>query len=142
MENDRLSENDARSLSAIIGETKAEVGEFVHTRVQLLRSELQEKVATLKTGVPLAAAAIMLLGTAYVLLTLALVGLVSVAFTDNPYRWGLAFLIVGVLWSLLGAAIGYFAKREFQAESLTPRKTLDVLRGDKIWLEKEVRNQI
>ena len=111
-------------------------------RVQMFKSELQEKLATLKVAMPLAAVAIVLLGTAYVLLTLALVGLVSVAFSDSPYRWCFAFLIVAVLWSSLGAVAGYFAKREFQAKGLAPKRTLEVLRGDKVWLEKEVRNQI
>jgi len=142
LENNELPKNEAHGLSAIIGEMQAELRQFVETRVQMLKSELQEKLGTLKVAAPLVVVAIILLGTAYVLFTLALVGLISVAFSYTAYRWCFAFLIVGGLWSLLGAVAGYFARREFRSKSLAPRKTLEILKEDKIWLQKEVRNQI
>jgi uncharacterized membrane protein YqjE len=82
-----------------------------------------------------------LLLTAYLLLTLALVGLVLAAVPDNPYRWAIAFACVGVLWTILGAGAGYFAYRELQLKGLMPKRTVEVLKEDKVWIQSEVKNQ-
>ena len=137
MNETRYAENQTRNLAAIVGEIKAEVKDFVQTRVEMFKSELRETLDAWKTAVPLAAIAILLLTTAYLLLTLAVVGLVAVAFWDNPYRWFLAFLTVGLLWSIGGGVLGWLALREFQSKGLFPRKTMEVLKADKIWIQSE-----
>jgi uncharacterized membrane protein YqjE len=131
------SESNERGVSAVLAAIKEELKESIDTRLQLFKRELKDKLAMMKVVGPLAAVAAVLIGTAYVLLTLALVGLVSALFAESPYRWCLAFLIVGVLWLLLGGAAGYFAKREYGVKGLAPKRTLTVLRGDKEWIEKE-----
>jgi uncharacterized membrane protein YqjE len=121
---------------------KEELREFVETRLAMLRTELREKLKMLKVAAPLAGIGILLLGTAYFLFTGALVGLVVAFFHDNPYRWCFAFLAIALLWSLLGGIAAYLANWEFDLKSLMPNKTLDVLKGDKIWIQSEVKNQI
>src|SRR6476646_634222 len=111
MNETRYTENHVRSLSAIVAEIKEEVKDFVQTRVEMFKSEVRETLNAWKTAVPLALIAVLLLATAYLLITLAVVGLVAVAFWDNPYRWFLAFLIVGVVWSLGGGVLGWLALR-------------------------------
>ena len=92
--------------------------------------------------IPLAALGLLLLGTAYLLFTLAAVGLVAAFFSQNPYRWFFAFLAVGILWCLFGGIAAYFAKREFELKRLMPRRTIEVLKDDKIWIQAEAKNQI
>src|SRR5437588_6143678 len=106
--------SNGRSLATIIAEVKEELKQFVQTRVEILKAELGEKVKSLKLAAPLAAAALLLLGTAYLLLTLSLVALVAVAFAESSYRWFFAFAIVFAVWFILGAIAAYFAKREFE----------------------------
>jgi uncharacterized membrane protein YqjE len=131
-----------RSLAAILGEMKQELKEFVETRISMLKSEFHEKLAHWKVAAPLGGAGVVLLSTAYLLITLALVALATVFIGDTPYRWFFAFLGVGVLWAVLGAIFLYIAKREFELNRLMPQKTMEVLKGDKLWLQKEARTQI
>jgi uncharacterized membrane protein YqjE len=134
--------NNGRTLAAIIAEIKDELKEFAQTRIEMFKAELQEKVKTLKIAAPLAALGALLLGTAYVLFTLALAGLAVAFFGDTPYRWFFAFAIIAVLWTLVGGIAAYFAKREFELKGLMPNKTIEVLKGDKIWIQAEAKNQL
>jgi uncharacterized membrane protein YqjE len=132
---------DSRSLAEIFADLKKELQEFVQTRLAMLKGELQEKLQTLKVAAPLAGIAGVLLATSYFLLTIALVGIAMAFFANSPYRWFFSFAIVGVLWALLGGILAYVAKREFDLKRLVPRKTLEVLKGDKLWIENEAENK-
>ena len=134
--------NNVRSIGATLAEMKLELLDFLDTRIELLKTEVREKLKILKAAAPLGALGALLLGTAYLLFTLALVSLVVVAFQDNPYRWFFAFLIVGFAWAVFGGIAVYFAKRKLETETLLPQRTIEVLKGDKIWIEAEVRNQV
>ena len=142
MNETRYSENHVRSLAAIIAELKDEIKDFVQTRVEMFKSELRETLDAWKTAVPLAAIAVLLLATAYLLLTIAVVMLIAVAFWDNPYRWFLAFLVVGALWSIGGGILGWLALREFRSKGLFTRKTIEVLKADKIWIQSEAGDPV
>ena len=133
---------NGRSLASTLAEMKIELLDFLDTRIELLKTELREKLKILKAAAPLGALGALLLGTAYLLFTLALVSLVVVAFQDNPYRWFFAFLIVGFAWAVFGVIAVYFAKRKLETETLLPQRTIEVLKGDKIWIEAEVRNHV
>jgi uncharacterized membrane protein YqjE len=121
---------------------KVELTEFVDTRLAILKTELQEKWRTLKIAFPLAVVGLVLLGTAYLLFTLAAVALVAAFLPDSPYRWCLAFLAVAGLWTVLGGIAAYFAKREFATKEMLPRKTIEVLKQDKLWIQAEVKTQV
>jgi hypothetical protein len=86
--------------------------------------------------------ALVLLGTAYMLFTLALVGLVLALLPANPFRWCLAFLAVAVLWSIVGTVAAIIAKRRFSLKELVPNRTIGVLKDDGIWIQSEVKDQI
>jgi hypothetical protein len=133
---------NGRTVAALLADVKDELREFIGTRIAMLKTELLEKFKMLKIAAPLAVIGILLLGTAYLLFTVALVGLVVGFLHDNPYRWCFAFFAVAVLWCLLGGIAVYFAKREFELKGLMPNKTLGVLKGDKVWIQSEVKNQI
>jgi hypothetical protein len=86
--------------------------------------------------------ALLFLATAYVLFTLAAVGVVLALLPANPWRWCLAFLAVAILWSIVGAFAGYEAMKRMALKELVPRRTLNVLKGDGVWIRSEVKNQI
>jgi membrane protein implicated in regulation of membrane protease activity len=134
--------NNDRSLAAIISEMKQELKDFAQTRMEMLKQEIQEKLGRLKIAAPLAAAAVLLLLTAYLLITIAVAAAVAAAFASSPFRWFFGFGIVGLVWAILGGVAAYFAKRELELKTLAPKRTMEVLKGDKLWLQREVKNQV
>ena len=135
-------EKNGRTVAELLADIKRELQEFVETRLAMLRTELAEKLKTLKVALPLAVVAALLLLTASLLFTLAVVGLVAAFLPDGPYRWCLAFLAIGVLWTILGGISAYFAKREFEIREMLPRRTMAVLKQDRSWMKSEVKNQV
>jgi uncharacterized membrane protein YqjE len=138
----RAEYNNGRTVADVLADMKEELREFVETRLAILKTELQEKLQTLKIALRLAVVGIVLLGTAYLLFTLAAVGLVAAFLPDGPYRWCLAFLAIAALWTVLGGIVAYFAKREFAMKEMLPRKTIEVLKQDKLWIQAEVKTQV
>jgi len=128
-----------RPLAQLVCDATEEIKEFAQTRFAMLKAELTQKFQLLKVGVLLAAVAGTLMATAYILLTLALVALIASAFPGSPFRWVFGFLAVGVLWAILGSIVAYLARREFVVNRLTPERTIQVLKGDKIWIQGEAK---
>lgn len=131
-----------RSLGEVLSEIRNQVVEFLDTRLQMLRSEMQEAAQAMKRAAPSMIAGIALLATSYILVTLAIVALVAVAFWSNPYHWFFAFLIVGVVWAVAGAIAMFMAFRAIKLHTLAPRKTIEVLKADKVWLQYEVGSRL
>ena len=110
------AQETGRTLADIIGDIRDEAKEFLQTRVQLLRSELEDSAAAVKRSLPLIMIAMPMLWTAYLLFTLALVSLLAIAFRDNPYRWVFAFGIVAITWGIIGFALAVSAQNKFRRE--------------------------
>ena len=134
--------SNGRTFTSILAETRDDLKQFLETRISLLRAELHEKVKVIVRTAPLAAVALVLLGTAYLLFTWALVGLVIALLPATPFRWCLAFLTVALLWTLVGGIAASMAKRRFALKELVPNRTIEVLKDDGVWIESEVKNQI
>jgi len=128
-----------RSLAAVLAETKEEIKEFIRTRVQLLRSEVDQKLRIWKYSVPLLllAAGLLLMGA--LVLTFAFVALIRAWFLPSQYAWLWAGLIVAALYFLTGAAVGWFAYGELRAAGVAPKRTLEVLKQDQVWVQNETR---
>ena len=133
---------NGRSFAGVVNEVKYELKEFVQTRITMLKAELGEKMRTFKAALPMLATAIVFLATAFLLLTLCLVGLILVAFYGDPFRWFFSFLIVGVLYSIIGGMTAVFGLKELRAQGIMPQKTIKVLKEDQIWLQHEARTQV
>lgn len=134
--NDQVRNHES-SLTTIAGEIRAEIRDFVNTRVRMIKSEANESLAAIKSAVPLSIAAVSLLCTGALLLSLAVVAAVSVAFIGDPYAWFFAFLIVGVLWLILGGIAALFAHNQFRGRF--PTRSFQVLKADKVWLQSEIK---
>jgi hypothetical protein len=136
---DFRTENHARSLGAIIADIREELKDFLNTRLQILKSEFHETMSAARTAVPFLLLALLLLVTGFLLLTGAVVTIVASAFAGNPYAWFFSFVIVGVLWISLGGLAGFLAYNEFRSKGMFPKRTVEVLKADKVWLESEAR---
>lgn len=131
-----------RTVASILAETRDEIKQFIETRIALFRTELREKTTLLKRAAPVVAVAAVFLGTAYFLFTLALVGLAWALLPASDFRWCFAFLAVAIFWSILGLIAASIAKRHFVLKKLMPDRTIGVLKGDRVWIQSEVKNQI
>lgn len=129
-----------RSLGSIIAEIKDEVKEFVNTRVEMIKAELQETATAAKTAVPLILIALGLFVTGFLLLTMAAVVLVAFAFAGSALAWFYAAIVVAFVWFCLGATAAFFAYNAFRSHSRFPQRTVEVLKADKAWLQTEVRS--
>ena len=137
--NSRSTQTPERSVADVLMEIKDELRDFIETRYELFRSELNEGLSTVKSAAPLAVAALILFGTAYLLLTLALVAVIAVAFWNSPYHWFFAFLIVGVVWALTAGILAFLVRNDLRTRGLFPKKTVEVLKRDKRWLQNEAK---
>jgi len=131
--------SNGRSLAEILADIKDELQEFVQTRIELLKRELQEKLAVIKAVLPIASIGILFLVTSFVLFSFALVGLFAGVFAGDPYRWLWSFLIVGFLWLMIGGIAALIAVRQLTAKKLMPRRTISVLHDDKAWIQQEAK---
>ena len=138
---DNQHNHTTRNLAAIAAELKQELKEFTETRIEIFQSELREKLGRWKTALPMAGVGLALLITAFLLITGSLVALAAVLIGETAFRWFFAFLAVGALWSLLGGLALYVAIQEFRPNRVVPRRTIEVLKEDRTWLQMEARSQ-
>lgn len=137
-----ISHNQERTLRNILREIGAGVTEFLDTRVQMAKSEFRETLGAVKTAIPLAVMAAALVVTGLLLLTVALVSLIAGAFAGSPYAWFYGFLIVGFCWVAFGAVTAFFVVNEFRGRGRFPKRTMEVLKADKAWLQHEARGNV
>jgi hypothetical protein len=128
-----------QSPASVLAEIKEEVKDFIEIRLQLLRSETTEKLRTWKHWVPLLAVGLGLALTSWIVLTFTLVALIHAWFLPGAYAWVWAGLIVTGVYSVSGGVIGRFAFRRLSATGLAPKRTIEVLKQDQVWVQNETR---
>lgn len=131
--------NNEKSLGAVLTETKEEMKDFIETRLQILRAEINEKVKTWKYSLPLLLLAAGLLLIGWITLTFSLVALIRAFFLPDPFAWLWAGLIVAGLYLVAGLAVGWFAYSELLSVGVAPKRTMQVLKQDQVWIQNEAR---
>jgi protein-S-isoprenylcysteine O-methyltransferase Ste14 len=121
---------------------KGELIEFVTTRFAMLEAEFDEKVAWFKMAAPVIGIGIVLLASAWLVFTGFLVCIIAQAFAPNPWSWTVSFLIVAVLYAILGAAAAYLAWGQLKDKGVKPERTIRVLKQDTMWLQREAKTQL
>jgi uncharacterized membrane protein YqjE len=128
-----------KSIATILAETKDELKQFVTTRVNILKAEMDEKISRIKSVIPLAVVAALFLVSGWMVFTFALIALLHALFLPSVYAWLWASLIVTAVYLLVGAIAGWLAYSEIKATSFTPTRTLKVLQQDQVWIQNEAR---
>ena len=128
-----------KSIATILAETKDELKQFVTTRVNILKAEMDEKISRIKSIIPLAVVGTLFLLSGWMVFTFALIALLHTLFLPSAYAWLWASLIVTAVYLLVGAIAGWLAYSEIKATSLTPTRTLKVLQQDQVWIQNEAR---
>ena len=132
---------NGRSFAEVLNECKEELKEFASTRLEMLRGEMNEKLAKVKVALPALAVGAVLLLTAFFLFTWGLVSLIAMAMIGQPYAYTVAFFIVFVLYALSGGAAAAYGVRTLTSQGMKPERTLRVLKQDQIWLQTEARTR-
>jgi hypothetical protein len=123
-----------RSITALLSDLASETILLIRQEMALLKAELSEKFSRVgQWATALGAGALIAFSGWLVLLAAAVLGLATVV----P-AW-LAALIVALLVLAIGGALVYIGKSRFDADSLTPRRTLRSLREDEAWLRERLR---
>lgn len=132
-----MAEDQPRNLRDIFREIIDELKEFSVTRLEVMKSEFQDTVASLKVAVPMVLVAAVLFLSAFLLFTAAAVAVVARAFTGSPLAWFFACVIVGFVWMAAGALTAFFAYNQFRSKAHFPKRTMEVLKADRAWLQSE-----
>lgn len=134
--NGNFNHSTERSLRGIILELKEEVKEFVQTRVQILSGEARMIGRRLAMAIPFALVGALFLSIGIFLFVIALVAVIAFALGADSLAWFYGFLVVGGFALIVGGITLLLARSELKHAGL-PKKTLEVLRQDKLWLQKE-----
>jgi uncharacterized membrane protein YqjE len=119
-----------------------DVMQLFDTKVSLLKVEVREDVsAFLRAGTVIAIAGMVaLIGFALASVALALgisTLLVNTTLTTAG-RYGLSFVIVGLIYLIVGTITALVMKGRLAKQSIVPNRTVDEFRKDKEWLKKEL----
>lgn len=137
-----MSNGYTKSIAEVLADLKVELLEFVSTRIAMLQSEVAENLRSLKLAAPALVAGLILLGTAWLLFTGFLVGMIGIAFEPSPWAYVLSLIVVAVAYSMLGGLMAVRAWKRITEKGITPRRTINVLQQDKIWIQAETKAQL
>jgi X-X-X-Leu-X-X-Gly heptad repeat protein len=118
-----------RSLMGLFADLWRETQTLVNQAAQLAKAELSEKVSQVATGAGELAAGGAVLFAGFIVLLFAAVGALQLLIPSDHALW-LAPLIVGVVVMIVGYAILSRGRRQLQADSLAPERTLESLQRD------------
>ena len=135
-----VTENN-RSIGQVVAELKLEARDFIATRLEMLKQEMDEKIKLWKVAVPMMAVAAVIGVIALLALTFAFVAFFAGVFNPSPYAWCYGALIVTAIYFVVAAGLFYLGRRELTQAGVAPVRTLRVLKQDQIWIQNEARTQ-
>ena len=137
-----MTEGNEKTLATVVAELKQELTDFLQTRGQMFKSEIETKLKVLKLTAPMFVMVAVLLWVGFLLLTGALVVVIALGLGGTVGSFGLSLLIVGACYCVFAAITGFFAYKEFSSEGLAPKRTMRVLKQDQLWLRNEAKVQL
>ncbi len=108
----------------VLNDCKEDLKDFVSTRLQMLRGEMKDKLASLKLALPALLIGAILLLAAFFLFTWGLVSLIAMAMIGQPYAYTVAFFVVFALYALAGGATVAYGVRTLTAQGAHARTHL------------------
>jgi uncharacterized membrane protein YqjE len=133
---------NAKSVVEVVEDLRDEFIEFVTTRIEMLEGEFDEKAQALKMSGPLLAIGTVVLATAWLLFSGFAVCMIAQALAPHSWNWALSFLLVAVLYGIVGGSAAWAAWRQLKNKGVKPERTLRVLKQDGLWLQTEAKERI
>ncbi len=137
-----MTSESAKTLPELIAEVKDELKDFAATRLAMLRAEIREKLQSFKLAAPGVVGGLVLVATGWLLFTAFLVCAIANGFASVSWKYAIAFLIVGALYSIGGFVALAFAWQQIKETHVKPERTIRVLKQDQVWLQTEVKTQL
>lgn len=137
-----MTNGHVKSVQETLLDLKDELKDFLSTRVAMLRAEMSEKLRIVKMAAPTLVVGLFLLLTAWFVFTGFLIVIIAQAFMPSPWAYTLSFVLVAVLYAIVGGAAAYMAWRRLKTMSLKPERTIRVLEQDRIWIQREAKTQV
>jgi uncharacterized membrane protein YqjE len=134
--------NNGRSIAEIFNDFKEELKQFAQTRIEMLRSEMKEKLSAWQAAVPALVIALVMAWGAFLAFTAALIAVIALAFNARPWAYAASAGIVFVLYLIIAGIAGSYGYRAIRTAGVAPEKTMRVLQEDKVWLTTEARTQV
>ena len=133
---------DIENLPVLFTRLGDDVMQLFDAKVSLLKVEVREEVNVfLRGGIVIAIASLVaLIGLALASIAAAL-GLSTLWANTNlsqAGKYGLGFVIVGLVYITVGTIVALIMKGRLVKQSLVPDRTVDEFRKDKEWLKKEL----
>ena len=118
-----------RSLVGLFSDLWRETQTLVHQEAQLAKAELSEKVSQVTTGAGEIAAGGAVLFAGFIVLLFAAVGALQLMIPSEHAIW-IAPLVVGVAVMIVGYVVLSRGRKQLQADSMMPERTLQSLQRD------------
>lgn len=134
--------NHEKSLAQIVSELKIDAQDFLDTRLQMLRAEMNTKLSMIKMSAPMLIVGAVLGMVGLLCLTGALVAVIAAGLGGGIGSWAIALLIVALCYFVVGGGAAYFGYKQFSSEGLAPKRTMKILKQDQVWLANEARSQL
>jgi len=129
------------SLASLIGRLGEDIVTLLDTKLGLLKLEIKEDVNAYLRGLVSIGVGGMIAAVGFSLLSVAIAFLVSSLFEQTllsqPVKYALGFIITGVIYLVIGAAVIIRAKDQLAKQNLAPERSIKELEKDKQWLKRE-----
>lgn len=133
---------NGRPIAEVLHEVTNELKDFLSTRIQMLRTEMSEKLSAWKLGLPSMIIGVVLMWTAFLALTAGLISAIALAFGSAPWAIAVSCFIVMAVYGLMGALLLSYGWKTASSVGIAPDRTIKVLQQDKVWLQTEARTQL
>lgn len=137
-----LETRNSRDLPSLFERLAEDLAKLFDQKVTLLKIELKEDVDTYVRGsiAILAGAVVATVGFALlnVALAFAITTFLASMNVSQPAKYGLGFVITGVIYLALGALVIMVAKKRLARQGILPQRTIRELEKDKEWIQKEI----
>ena len=129
-------------LPSLVERLAGDVANLFDQKVTLLKIELKEEVDAYVRGSIFIAAGGIVAAVGFALANIALAFAVSTLFTNTtlsqPVKYALGFVVTGLLYLVIGAAVILITKNRLARQGLVPERTAREFERDKEWLQKEI----
>lgn len=131
--------SDLKEIPNLIKKLGNDITRFVDQNVTLLKVELRNEIqGYIKDGVMLGLAGVMAV-MGFLLINIAVACFIAALLPFSlPVSYGLGFLAVSLIYGIAAGVVFAIAKKRISERHVVPEKTVEELKRDKQWLQKEV----
>lgn len=134
--------DEGRDLPSLIERLAGDVSTLFDQKLTLLRIEIKEEVDAYVRGSIFIVAGGVIAVIGFALTNISLAFLVSTLFANadlsQPAKYALGFVVTGLAYLLIGAAVIAITKNRLAKQGIVPRRTMQELERDKEWLQEEL----